>query len=317
MKIIALIPAKNEEKSLPLCIGSLKSWVDEIIVYDDHSTDNTRQVALNNGCVVITENFSNQSGWPEYEIRERLLAEARTRNATHLVGIDADEIFTPAFIKIAKIKLEEMEPGDSMSLRWITLWKENTTERIDGIFANLYKQFIFCDNHVSHHQYAFLGVGRIPHFSDGKVIKCDYNLGGVLHYQFATWEKTQIKQAWYRCSELIKGHRSAKRINATYFISLDGPHVITKTLPVEWVALNKIDGDELGKIWQFQEILKWFSEYGIEKFEPLQIWHIPELKEIFIERTGRIPKSEVFPDWLIYLNKHKNAIINYAREKLL
>jgi len=313
MKIIALIPVKNESKILPSCIKNLKTWVNEIVIYDDHSTDASAEVARSLGCHVITENYKAEAGWPEYEIRERLLREGRTLGGTHFVGIDADEAFTLAFTK-GKEYLSSMSPGDSLSLRWITLWKDATTERIDGIYSKLYKQFIFCDDGVSHHQYAFLGVGRTPQSPTGKVIETPHDLGGVLHYQFALWNQTQIKQAWYRCSELIKGIRSARRINHTYELSLDSKSVEVDKLPSEWVIEYNIKQDEAvaSEIWQYQDIIKWFDQYGIEFFEPLQIWHIPELKNMFTEKIGRVPSSKVFPKWLTSLNKLRNKIIKYV-----
>ena len=89
MKIIALIPAKNEGVLLPMCLESLLNVADEVIVYDDHSTDDTVIVAQKYGAVVISENYTSEAGWPEYEIRERLLLEARSRNATHILSLDA------------------------------------------------------------------------------------------------------------------------------------------------------------------------------------------------------------------------------------
>lgn len=313
MKIIAFIPAKNEEAFLPFCIESLQTWVDEVIVYDDHSTDQTRAIVEKYGCLVITESYKTESGWPEYEIRERLLAEGRKRGGTHFVGIDADEIFTPAFTDQARAILLQMQPGDSLSLRWITLWKNNTQERIDGGYKNLSKQFIFCDDGISHHQYAFLGVGRVPINPTGKIISVDKDLGGLLHYQYVLWDRTQIKQAWYRCSELLKRDRSAQRINNMYATSLDGTHVKTATLPDKWISHITSRTIEIQQTWQYKQIVEWFNEHGVEFFEPLQIWHIPELHKIFLEQTGREPKIEVFPDWLIRLNKLRHEALSHLR----
>jgi glycosyltransferase involved in cell wall biosynthesis len=311
MKIIAFIPAKNEEDFLPLCIKSLKEWVDEIIVYDDHSTDETCAIAKKFGCRVISENYKTDVGWPEYDIRERLLEEGRKLNGTHFVGIDADEIFTPAFSKSARTILEKMHPGDTLALRWITLWKDSKTERVDGVFNNLYKPFIFCDDGTSHHQYAFLGVGRVPYNEKSTLTYVDYELGGILHFQYVLWNKTQIKQAWYRCSELLKKERSARRINNMYSISLDGTSVRKNTLPKAWIPDLIISDIKIKDTWQYKQIILWFEKYGIEFFEPLQIWHIEELNNLFIEKTGRFPRPKIFPRWIILLNTVKNKIKNY------
>ena len=36
-------------------------------------------------------------------------------------------------------------------------------------------------------------------------------------------------------------------------------------------------------------IYKYFEDYGVEYFEPLDIWHVPQLRNYFLEHTGRHP----------------------------
>lgn len=54
MKISVVIPAYNEEASLPFVIKDLPK-VHEIIVVDNHSTDSTSRVARENGAKVVVE----------------------------------------------------------------------------------------------------------------------------------------------------------------------------------------------------------------------------------------------------------------------
>jgi len=54
--ISVIIPAFNEEASLPKVIGDLpRSLIQEIIVVDNASTDNTAEVARQLGCTVVSE----------------------------------------------------------------------------------------------------------------------------------------------------------------------------------------------------------------------------------------------------------------------
>lgn len=46
--LTAVILTKNEEKNLPRCLKSI-SWVDEIVIVDDKSTDTTVEVAKRTG----------------------------------------------------------------------------------------------------------------------------------------------------------------------------------------------------------------------------------------------------------------------------
>jgi glycosyltransferase involved in cell wall biosynthesis len=54
-KISTIIPALNEEKSLPKVIRDLPSFIDEIIVCDNGSIDNTSKVATEAGARAVTE----------------------------------------------------------------------------------------------------------------------------------------------------------------------------------------------------------------------------------------------------------------------
>ena len=53
MKIIAGIPAYNEEKFIGKVIKETKKYVDKVLVVDDGSTDKTSEIAKNNGALVI------------------------------------------------------------------------------------------------------------------------------------------------------------------------------------------------------------------------------------------------------------------------
>ena len=54
-KITVIIPAYNEEKSIDKVIQAIPEWIDEIIVVDNGSTDNTGSVARDNGARVVQE----------------------------------------------------------------------------------------------------------------------------------------------------------------------------------------------------------------------------------------------------------------------
>ncbi|MFZ2322323.1 MAG: glycosyltransferase family 2 protein [Ignavibacteriaceae bacterium] len=54
-RIVVIIPAYNEEESLPLVIEDIPVFVDEIVVTNNGSTDNTVEVANKAGATVLTE----------------------------------------------------------------------------------------------------------------------------------------------------------------------------------------------------------------------------------------------------------------------
>lgn len=56
MKISVIIPAYNEEQSIGKVVSDIPSFVDEVVVVNNNSTDSTVQVAEEAGATVLTEN---------------------------------------------------------------------------------------------------------------------------------------------------------------------------------------------------------------------------------------------------------------------
>ena len=56
--IICLVPVKNEAWILDRCLATASTWADVIIVADQMSTDNSREIALKYPKVQLIENPS-------------------------------------------------------------------------------------------------------------------------------------------------------------------------------------------------------------------------------------------------------------------
>jgi glycosyltransferase involved in cell wall biosynthesis len=61
-KIIAVIPACNEEKYIFDVVKKTKKYVNEVIVVDDSSNDNTEKLAKNAGAIIIKHELNLQKG---------------------------------------------------------------------------------------------------------------------------------------------------------------------------------------------------------------------------------------------------------------
>lgn len=53
--IVAIVPALNEERSIGKVLDAIPSWVDDIVVVDNGSTDRTQEVASKHGARVVRE----------------------------------------------------------------------------------------------------------------------------------------------------------------------------------------------------------------------------------------------------------------------
>lgn len=97
MTISALIIAKNEALMIENCIKSV-DWCDEVIVIDDGSIDETREIAELHGAHVISFKHDSFS-----RLREEALKRAKS---AWVFYIDADERVTPTLAKEIKVMME-------------------------------------------------------------------------------------------------------------------------------------------------------------------------------------------------------------------
>lgn len=291
MKFIALIPFKNEERYLPTCLSSIVNVVDEIICIDDGSTDNSVEIAKSFGAKVYQNDQLRNVGWAEHHIRQNLLSLGRESGGTHFLCLDADEAVTYQFGIVARFLLPQIKPGHNVRMQWLALWKSPNHFRHDSsVWSNNFKDFLFADDGKSQYGYQFMHVSRTPVTNSEIMLNPD--LGAVLHYQFVDWENFNIKQADYRCSELINEPHNSYNINQKYSITFEREDVFLHAVPEEWmIGIQRPDYSTDFVDWRRDRMIRFFDEKGIEFFEPLNIWHIKSLRDEFVARTGRMPRS--------------------------
>jgi hypothetical protein len=305
MKIIALLPIKNEATVLDGTLRFLSSFCDHIIIADQQSVDSSRSISSNYSKVTVIE---NKRTYHSNEVRWDLLQEARKYDGNNILFmLDADEYIPVSMIPALIETIRHTGPGSVFSLPWIQLWKKPSRYRIDWPWGKNYKSCIFFDDRISDYEHKVIlndHTNRVPSVSFNRVYKLTIPL---LHTQYLQWEHVQKKQAWYRCKELINSPRSAKRINLKYEITLDTLRTRTCETPESWLqGLSTPLENTYNTDWHVQEIKKCFDIYGINFFEPLEIWHIPDLYQVFIEKMGRKPLSKAYPRLIksLYYAKH-------------
>ncbi|MGC6359027.1 glycosyltransferase family 2 protein [Bisgaard Taxon 45] len=84
---VAMI-VKNEAEHLAQCLDTVKDWVDEIVILDSGSTDNTKEIALSYGA-----KFYENTEWPGFG-RQRQIAQHYV-TTDYVLWLDADERVTP------------------------------------------------------------------------------------------------------------------------------------------------------------------------------------------------------------------------------
>jgi glycosyltransferase involved in cell wall biosynthesis len=91
LRVIAGIPAYNESKYVGTIVLSTRQYVDEVIVVDDGSTDNTVEIARLAGAEVVQHLRNRGYG----AAIQTILDEARKRDPDILVILDADAQHNP------------------------------------------------------------------------------------------------------------------------------------------------------------------------------------------------------------------------------
>lgn len=111
VKISAVIITLNEEKKIQACIDSLKDVVDEIVVVDSFSTDQTKEICESNGVRFI------QHAWPGYGAQKNWGNGQATYDC--ILSLDADERLSND-LKKAILAIKEDWQYDIYSLNILT-----------------------------------------------------------------------------------------------------------------------------------------------------------------------------------------------------
>lgn len=271
---------------------------DKVICIDDSSTDESADVAEKLGAEVFKNDEKVNYGWPELSIRRKLLEIGRQFGGTHFICLDADEVISSNFINNLD-RVESLKHGQKIEMQWLALWKTFKRYKSDSsIWSNNYKDFIFKDDGKTDFLEINMHTPRTP-TADWDSIRLDKEEGNILHLQFVNWKAFQIKQCWYRCSELIESNGTNEDIiNRRYSITIDknnfkndifkNIYEISKTSKVKdsWTdGVEFCEEDQLliQSYWRLDQIKKWFKTYSPSYFEKIDIWHLQEINDLLNE----------------------------------
>jgi glycosyltransferase involved in cell wall biosynthesis len=284
MKTIALMTLKNEEWIIGTTFPILNKIADKIIVANNNSTDNSAQMLSRYNVEIIehSNQFSNAVRW-------RLLDKARESYGVNnlIICIDADEFIPPTLFSKNKEKILSKSPGTSFTSPWVQVWRETYQYRSDKSVwnpRNNKKPFMFIDDGVVDYKRVegvLDHVSRIPE----KNIKSSIDLKlPLIHLQFLNWRRSQVKQLWYQCFEIVNGI-DVNEVNARYKVASDESNIKYKKLKKSWTKDVYINPDikhaKYQEIWHIEEIKTLVNQHGFDKFKNLDSWNTQIVKDIF------------------------------------
>lgn len=286
MKIIGVIPVKNDAWFIEKAALSLAAWADYVIIFDELSTDGSELIYKKLENIHNIEVIRNR---PKFDfntpdLRNYMLGYARKYEGKNLIiELHADEIMSAKILEpgMRDKLLADLKPGDALMLRWTTLWKSPTHYRNDSsVWTNNHCWFGYVDDrNVQFTGPVFHGPRAPESFLQSK--KAIPALE-VMHYQFVNLANERSKQALYQIFECNHyPERNIEWINKRYAVAFDE----------RWMRLEKIDPEKISPWvkrgislldeytdselnWRDIEVLKNFEKYGVDKYKNLNIWYI-------------------------------------------
>jgi glycosyltransferase involved in cell wall biosynthesis len=322
MRIIAMVPVRNEEWVLPHSLAALSGFCDVILVSDRGSTDGSLAIYRQFPKVVV---LNAPLAFRIREQRWQMLDAARGYDGRNLLwATDADEMLSPRLMKdVLERSMSDLTPGASVDCRYYHLWNSAGVYRDDlSYYRPNWKRVGFVDDRRANFDRSLaapLHEPRIPVDDDVPGIRAGEL--ALLHLQWVLPRRNQIRQAWYRCREYLDGGKTAAAINDFYATTLPVARVKTTPVPHEWVGdltfpdLATVDS---APCWQQADLTAWFDQRGIEFFESLEIWHNPALAAEFRRRVGRHPTPDrsYLPTWPARARTFSARVANAVRRRI-
>jgi len=316
MKIIVLMPVRNEEWILEKTLKAASLFADHIIVADQNSIDRTPEICKRFPKVIYIKNPSEK--FNERERRKILLSKAREFYGNNLIfALDADEILTANVLKpkILEKLINQIKPG----MQWIMVWKNPFQYRYDNLpeWRYNWKHFVYWDDRKISFDDTEIHSARVPKEALSNSIRFE-NLK-VLHYQFVNWRRMLSKQSFYQVTErLLYPKKNSLKFTSKYKWYLrKGPSgIILKDIPDAWIrpwrergiGLENFSENEL--YWFDVEILQNFKKHGVEYFKWLDVWDTnwEKKRQIALRRGIKdLPENKIKDPRSFYIKVcHKN-----------
>jgi hypothetical protein len=272
--VICLTPIRNESWILDKFLSSSSIWADYIIISDQNSDDNSRDIAKKYEKVKLISN--TYTDYNEFIIRKVLFEEARKiKGGKILIALDADEFFTPdLFFSGEWEKVLTSNPGTVIKSKFVNLLPDLQYYW----FGPMDLAWGFIDDN-SEYLAGNIHTNRIIYPENANILLLDKIK--VMHFQYTDWNRMESKHRWYQCWERINNtQKSAIRIFRPYNHMYAVKKNELNKIPGEWFDYYKKSGIDLAVVnkqkyyyWD-KLVLEYFNKYGTQFFKREDIWYI-------------------------------------------
>lgn len=222
---VAMI-VKNEAQDLAACLDTVKDWVDEIVILDSGSEDNTQQIAEHYGA----KWFVN-TDWQGFGKQRQLAQQYVTSD--YVLWLDADERVTPELKRSILDALRVDRPN--------TVYK---IARLSEIFGRQIRHSGWYPDYVVRlYRTDFAGYGdelvheKVHYPKHANVEKLQ---GDLLHYTYKDIHHYLVKSAGYAKAWAIQRQRKGKK--ATIFQGIT--HGISAFVKMYILKAGFLDGKQ-------------------------------------------------------------------------
>lgn len=276
MKLVAILPVRNEAWLLRVTLGSVLSWCDEVVLAlhacTDESASIVREISEEHfGRVWVREYPADR--WDEMNMRQSLLGAARELKATHVAIVDADELLTANLLPTIRPLIESMPRNRILHLPGYNLRHGLSEYHANGIWSNRWFSTAFVDSPELHwrgdrfHSREPEPKRLLPWMP---VLQGE---GGLIHFWGASERRLIAKHRFYKITETLRWpNKSHSAIETQYNQATHNTGWNFAPVPAEWLAgydLSQIDLS--GEPWQEKWSDRLIDVYGRVRFAGLSV----------------------------------------------
>lgn len=272
LRVVCLVPVRNEAWILREFLAAASLWADNIIVADQGSTDGSCEIVQACPRAKLISNAERK--FNEGDRQRLLLTEARKLEGPKiLVALDADEFLSPALTE-PKVVADLAAAGPGAVVRVPLMNVRDDYRR--GWIGYTGLGVAWFDNGRAHVPEAIHSY-RLPVRKEDPEVKIEG--AALLHWQFTAMERMRAKHRWYLLWERInRPERDPIRLYRQYFHMDAISESELFPFPADWldwyeqrgVAIRGIRDD--GFRWWDKQALDWIEQKGARTFAREAVW---------------------------------------------